>query len=929
MDVPTTRRIRIDDESAWDHHHGGWSYVVQLLRDNLHSPDGVRLVSSVEDEMFEGKTIDEPWVGFLHQVPKHNLKWFPDLSRLVNMPNWVDSLKLCEGLFVLSSQLKQFLCEVGCTVPIARVPYPHAPTTSRFVLEQHLSTPEPEVLFVGEYLRNFQAFFDLETQTKKKLLLVPDGVDLDHINDNGTVTKVPRLSNEEYDRLFERALVFLNLFDAPANTTVLECIARGTPLLVNRLPGLVEYLGVDYPLFYDSLSEAAALLDDEQKLADATVHLDMIRRSARYSGEAFVSAVTNSAIYRSLRVPPRESMLGSFDVTVVMCSYNRVYNLESILERFVEQDFNGTFQVILWNNNYEKREEVDDICSKFADSLSLTVIHSSYNFYCIIRLAAGSLMRSDELLICDDDVFPSANYISHFLNKRDEYGTDAVICIRGHVFLPHSVDEEDPGRIWSDYEHIRFYDETVDDRQVHFFHADNCLISRQLLQRAAAVDMPVFDFWLIDDYWLSYVVAHVLKGEIWKVRGDDIANFTPCADDTGIALYHNPLVRDQRTSMYVYHMRAGWPYEFESSGVERFSESTAGECSNAGWRGFNMFTGATRKDFEDVRRLGTGLIRLGAVNNASDMRALVDEDGARSAISTQTLSEIFQCLDRIDRCGMKAIIAPTHLPGRLFSLEDNYDFRMWDSVDCQEELVRFWDTLAEELADHPAVAGFDLINEPFTPTDANRSSDEIASDPYCQTLTSIYRSCLAEIRKHNGTIPVIFESTFWGHPHAITHLQAIGDPNAVYSFHMYHPRGLTNRAMNQDRFEYPGLAPVGQDAEQLLSFSREVLVTFLEPVERWRVANGLRPDQIFVGEFGICREVRGANQYLSDLISIFEQFGWGWCAYAFRDDAWDAMDYELGTALGSMFRVKDSPLINTMCNFLRESAHVTTSRCND
>lgn len=912
MKIALPRRFRIDDETGWDHHHVGWDYVIQLLRENLHSPEGVRLVSSVEDEIFAGRTIDEPWVGFLHQVPKHHLKWFPDLSRLIDMPDWKNSLELCEGLYVLSSPLKQFLRDSGCTAPVAQVPYPFAPTTSRFSLQAHLALPEPEVVFIGEYLRNYQAFFDVRTATKKKLLLVPNGVNLDHINDNGTVHQLPRLSNFDYDSLFERAIVFLNLFDAPANTTVLECIARGTPLVVNRLPGLVEYLGVDYPLFYDTLEEATALIEDAGRLSAASAHLDDIRESGSYTGKSFLSAVENSAIYRSLPVPRGESLLETFDVTVVMCSYNRVYNIESILERFVEQDFDGTFQIILWNNNYDRRDELDAIVAAFADRLSLTVIHSTFNFYCIIRLAVGSLMRSDELLICDDDVLPSPNYISHFLHKRNEYGSDAVICLRGHVFLPHSVDEENPGRIWTDYEHIRFYDESVADRQIHFFHADNCLISRQLLLRAVAIDLPVYDFWLIDDYWLSYVVAHLLGGELWKVKGDNVANFTPCADDTGIALYHNPLVQDQRTNMYVHHMRAGWPYAFESTSTSIRQDRVIAERSSAGWRGFNMFSGATQKDFADAKRLGTGLIRLGAVNNASDMRCFVDEEGSKAAFTKDSIMALVRCLDRIASCGMCAIIAPTHLPGRLFSVSDEHDFRIWTSLEHQQQLRYFWGTLAEEIAEHPAVAGFDLINEPFTPLDVRRSSVEIAADPHCSTLLALYQDCIAEIRRHHSTVPIILESTFWAHPHALPYLGVVDDTKAVYSFHMYYPRGLTNRAMNQERYEYPGLAPTGHDSERLSYLSKEVLLQYLEPIEDWRGANGLTADQILVGEFGICREVRGAAQYLTDLIDIFDGFGWGWCAYAFRDDAWDAMDYELGTSLKSMFRVEDSPLINVI-----------------
>ena len=54
-----------------------------------------------------------------------------------------------------------------------------------------------------------------------------------------------------------RNIAFVELHDAGANNTVVECIARATPLLVNKLPSVVEYLGAGYPFYYDSLEEAA------------------------------------------------------------------------------------------------------------------------------------------------------------------------------------------------------------------------------------------------------------------------------------------------------------------------------------------------------------------------------------------------------------------------------------------------------------------------------------------------------------------------------------------------------------------------------------------------------------------------------------------------------------------------------------------------
>lgn len=59
------------------------------------------------------------------------------------------------------------------------------------------------------------------------------------------------LSDLEYDELLNESIVFLNLVDASAVNTIIECMMRGTPVIVNRHPAVEEYLGKEYPGFYD------------------------------------------------------------------------------------------------------------------------------------------------------------------------------------------------------------------------------------------------------------------------------------------------------------------------------------------------------------------------------------------------------------------------------------------------------------------------------------------------------------------------------------------------------------------------------------------------------------------------------------------------------------------------------------------------------
>lgn len=917
------RCIRLDGQEGWEHHAGGWKDVIEAVRDNLHCADGIKFLGSVEDEMFAGHVIAEPWVGFLHQVPRHNLKWFPDLERLLRLDTWIASAKNCLGLFVLSTVLKDYLLAECPEIPVARVPYPFTPTTSRFDFRTYNQQSERRLLFVGEYLRNYQAFFDLEAPGYRKYLLLPSNARLDHVRDTGSVLRLPRVSDEEYDALVARSVLFLNLYDAPANTTVLECIARGTPLLINRLPGVVEYLGNDYPLFYESLDEASALLSDSARLEAAVAHLAEIREGGTLSRETFVDAVVESAIYRSLPVPSTQQRFRTYDVSLLICSYKRLDNIAVILEALCQQTYDGTFEVIIWNNNKDTQDALEHICARFRDVLDITLIQSSFNYYCVVRLAAASLVRSPDILICDDDVIPSTHYVARFMSKRREYGPEAVLCIRGHVFLPHDMDEENPGRIWTDYEHIRFFDEGVDDRQVHFFHADNCLISTKVMQAAASVPIPRLDFWLIDDYWMSYVFGAILHIPVWKIRADDVARFTPSAEDASVALFLNPHVQAERVNMYVHHMRAGWPYSLRRASAKKVDvpATTVEWDVDARFAGVNMFSEATRQDFRDVRQAGVKVIRIGAVNDATDLRYLVDATGDNICISDETVSRLATSIEMAAEHGLKVVLTLTHVPGRLFSVADEYDLRMWASVEHRMRIVKLWDTLAHYFASHRNVVAFDLLNEPFTPLDTTRSSKELGPDPCIDMLNAIYADCLTAIRRHSTTLKVIFESTHWANPQRVSQLKLVDDSNVMYSCHMYQPVALTNRAHNKQRYCYPGPVRQSPDSTEggILVWDKATLRNYLSPIEVWRKEMGLSSSQIFIGEFGICRETVGAQQYLTDLMDIFDEFRWSWCLYAFRDEAWDAMDYELGPSLDQMFRVEGGHMFDVISRRLAKS----------
>jgi hypothetical protein len=76
-----------------------------------------------------------------------------------------------------------------------------------------------------------------------------------------SVTRISTLSNNEYDTLLQSTVVFMNLLDCSATNTIVECIMRGTPVVVNPLPAVKEYLGNEYPGYYSSMHEVKEMFD--------------------------------------------------------------------------------------------------------------------------------------------------------------------------------------------------------------------------------------------------------------------------------------------------------------------------------------------------------------------------------------------------------------------------------------------------------------------------------------------------------------------------------------------------------------------------------------------------------------------------------------------------------------------------------------------
>jgi hypothetical protein len=276
-------------------------------------------------------------------VIHHTFDEFEDnnLNNLFEKPKFKECLSTCEGLLVFSKYLADQIIEkcnqIGLPiVPVIVIchPVPSVDSSLCFSLARYVSNPR--IFHIGRFLRDSFSLYKLEifpgTLVPKKCIL--RGVDMSDVScpenliieaRNGTEIwslldrdHVPRhrflgslaktlqhwissvqvfdkVGNEEYDHILASSLVFLDLVDASAVNTLLECIVRHTPILINRHPAVLELLGDQYPMFYRTLEEASEKASNLDVIKSAQLYLQRIPKS-KFTYDTFRRGFRNAFI---------------------------------------------------------------------------------------------------------------------------------------------------------------------------------------------------------------------------------------------------------------------------------------------------------------------------------------------------------------------------------------------------------------------------------------------------------------------------------------------------------------------------------------------------------------------------------------------------------------------------------------------------------
>jgi endoglucanase len=249
----------------------------------------------------------------------------------------------------------------------------------------------------------------------------------------------------------------------------------------------------------------------------------------------------------------------------------------------------------------------------------------------------------------------------------------------------------------------------------------------------------------------------------------------------------------------------------------------------------------------------------------------------------QYLESGFERLDRVvgwcARHGLYAIFDLHAVPGWQSSDwhcdNSSRHALFWRHRQFQDRFVALWEEFARRYRDNPAVAGYNVMNEPITNAPLGRFGDPGRSDdsyvPDWDVINRVYRRVVGAIRAIDPDHIIFLEGDFLSRL-----FEGLDDPfapNLVYSSHNY------NEAAS-GQGPYPGVI-AGQHWDR----QKQVQVFLDHGGTKFTQRHDV---PLWVGEFGPSRgdspEDYGYRlRACDDQIDVFEDYGAHWTTWTYKD----------------------------------------------
>lgn len=289
-------------------------------------------------------------------------------------------------------------------------------------------------------------------------------------------------------------------------------------------------------------------------------------------------------------------------------------------------------------------------------------------------------------------------------------------------------------------------------------------------------------------------------------------------------------------------------------------------------RGVMLPSGPCREDdFRTLREWGATLARYQMVRGWGRRNANQDVDEYLAWVDSKVDHLLDEVLPWAEKYGISIVVDLHVAPG---GRDESGDMNMFYDVRYAEAFLEAWRRIARRCVGRKGIWGYDLINEPCQ----NRPAAE-----GCDYWTLQARAARI-VREIDPQTPIILEANGWDSAKQFLFMRPLDLKDVIYQAHMYDPGNYTHQGVHAKsekdwkRVAYPGKG-----------LDKNTLRAALEPVLDFQRRHGAI---IYIGEFSAITWAEGADAYIRDCISIFNEYGWHWTYHAFREWSGWSVEHE-------------------------------------
>ncbi|MDQ6981826.1 MAG: cellulase family glycosylhydrolase [Mariprofundus sp.] len=290
-------------------------------------------------------------------------------------------------------------------------------------------------------------------------------------------------------------------------------------------------------------------------------------------------------------------------------------------------------------------------------------------------------------------------------------------------------------------------------------------------------------------------------------------------------------------------MPAGWPWHGVS--LDNLSSSPA--------------------DIEKFQQeLGINVVRLQLKPVKLAKRKKITADLAWS----ESIAWLDLMLDECSRLKVKGIVNLSHFPfdAKYPQIQvAQYTPEFWSDQEQLNGVVQTVTTLMKDLRKRGGeFAAIDIMSEPAV----QHGKDLLIPMNWHELM----RKVIASIRSERPDVWIFVSPPPLGAPPAYSGFEPFSDKFIIYNAHMYIPYSFAAQGIGRKKF---GIKYPGKISGKV--WNVDELKKVVEPLRDFQIRNDV---PVMIGEFSAIRWADGGGQYVKDLASIFDEYGWSWIYFS-------------------------------------------------